>query len=164
MQNNIEKLLEEGQTLLNLGNPKKALIVYDKILLQDHENKEALLKKGHILGKLARFQQAIIHYDKVLAQDKQNLLAWLNKGLAHHFENEFQVALDCFNEVLESKPNNTTALYNKASTLVKMQNIREGLIVLEKAIELDFSIKAKAKQDLDFQEIKKLNEFKEITE
>ena len=42
-----------------------------------------------------------------------------------------------------------------------MQNIKEGLIVLEKAIKLDFSIKAKAKQDLDFQEIKKLNEFYE---
>lgn len=43
-----------------------------------------------------------------------------------------------------------------------MQNIKEGLMVLEKAIKLDFSIKAK--QDLDFQEIKKLNEFKDITE
>lgn len=37
-------------------------------------------------------------------------------------------------------------------------------MVLEKATKIDFSIKAKAKQDLDFQEIKKPNEFKEITE
>ena len=164
MENNVGKLLEEGQTLLNLGNPKEAAVIYDKILSQEPNNIEALLKKGHILGKLARYQQAIIHYDKVIEQDNQNLLAWLNKVLAHHFENEFQVALDCYDKVLESKPDNTTTLYNKASTLVKMQNVREGLIVLEKAIKLDFSIKAKAKQDLDFQEIKKLNEFKEITE
>ncbi|MCE2614356.1 MAG: hypothetical protein LVO36_00480 [Nitrosopumilus sp. (ex Thoosa mismalolli)] len=64
MQNNIGKLLEEGQTLPNLGNPKEASVVYDKILFQDPENKEALLKKGHILGKLARYQQAIIHMIK----------------------------------------------------------------------------------------------------
>ena len=164
MERDISKLLDEGQTLLNLGNPKEAGIVYDKILSQEPNNIEALLKKGHILGKLARYQQAIIHYDKVLSQDNQNLLAWVNKGLAHHFEKEYQIALDCYDKVLESKPNNTTTLYNKASTLVKMQNIKEGLIVLEKAIKLDFSIKAKAKQDLDFQEIKKLNEFKDITE
>ena len=164
MNNDVVKLLDEGQSLLNLGNPKEAGIVYDKILSQEPNNIEALLKKGHILGKLARYQQAIIHYDKVLSQDNQNLLAWINKGLAHHFEKEYQIALDCYDKVLESKPNNTTTLYNKASTLVKMQNIKEGLIVLEKAIKLDFSIKAKAKQDLDFQEIKKLNEFKGITE
>ena len=64
MQYNIEKLLKEGQTLLNLGNPKEASVIYDKILFQDPENKEALLKKGHILGKLARYQQAIIHMIK----------------------------------------------------------------------------------------------------
>ena len=164
MKSDVAKLLNEGQSLLNLGNPKEGRIVYDKILSQEPNNIEALLKKGHILGKLARYQQAIIHYDKVLVLDNQNLLAWVNKGLAHHFEKEYQIALDCYDKVLESKPNNTTTLYNKASTLVKMQNIKEGLIVLEKAIKLDFSIKVKAKQDLDFQEIKKLNEFKDITE
>ena len=164
MNCDVVKLLDEGQSLLNLGNPKEAGIVYDKILSQEPNNIEALLKKGHILGKLARYQQAIIHYDKVLSQDNQNLLAWINKGLAHHFEKEYQIALDCYDKVLESKPNNITTLYNKASTLVKMQNVKEGLMVLEKAIKLDFSVKAKAKQDLDFQEIKILNEFKDITE
>ena len=88
MKKTIEKILEEGQTLLNLGNPKEASLIYDKILFQEPNNIEALLKKGHILGKLGRYQEAIIHYDKILTQDNQNLLAWLNKGLAHHFENK----------------------------------------------------------------------------
>lgn len=61
---NISKLLDEGQTLLSLGNPKETGIVYDKILSQEPNNIKALLKKGHILGKLARYQQATIHYDK----------------------------------------------------------------------------------------------------
>ncbi len=164
MKYDIQKLLKDGQMLLNLGNPTEASVVYDRILSQYPNNTEALLRKGHILGKLAKDQQAIAHYDKILAQDDQNLLAWLNKGLAHHFENEFQAALDCYDRVLKSKPDNATALYNKASTLVKMQNVREGMRVLEKAVKSDFSIKAKARQDLDFQEVKRMDEFKEITE
>ena len=77
----IESLLKNGQTLLNLGNPKDALAYYDKVLEIDPKHITALLKKGNILGKLGRFDHAILCYDKVLVQE-ENLLAFLNKGLA----------------------------------------------------------------------------------
>ncbi len=159
----IESLLKSGQTSLNLGNPKEAMVFYEKVLQQNPHQLEALLKKGHILGKLARFEQAIICYDMVLAKEKDNLLALLNKGLAHHYLKQYDVALECYDMVLEVKPQNTTALYNRASSLIKSGKITEGLQVLSHVIKLDFSFKAKAKFDVDFEEIKMLNEFKKIT-
>lgn len=157
----IESLLQSGQTSLNLGNPKDAMMFYDKILEYDPHYVEALLKKGHILGKLGRYDHAIIYYDKVLFQE-ENLLALLNKGLAHHYIGQYNIAIQCFNKVLDVKPKNTTALYNKASSFIKSGKIQDGIKILSDVVKLDFSYKAKAKFDIDFEEIRKLNEFKEI--
>ena len=159
----IDSLLKSGQTSLNLGNPKEALVFYEKVLAQVPYQMEALLKKGHILGKLARFDQAILCYDAVLSQEKGNLLALLNKGLAHHYIGQYEIALKCYDEVLNEKPQNTTALYNKASSLIKSDKTKEGLKILSQVIKLDFSFKAKAKFDIDFEEIRHLNEFKKLT-
>ena len=159
----IDSLLKSGQTSLNLGNPKEALVFYEKVLAQVPYQMEALLKKGHILGKLARFDQAILCYDAVLSQEKGNLLALLNKGLAHHYIGQYEIALKCYDEVLNEKPQNTTALYNKASSLIKSSKTKEGLEILSQVIKLDFSFKAKAKFDIDFEEIQHLNEFKKLT-
>ena len=159
----IESLLKNGQTLLNLGNPKEALVFYQKILDQDPKHLEALLKKGNIFGKFGRFDEAIICYDDVISQEKENILALLNKGLCHHNLGQYDIAVECFDIVLKVKPQNTTALYNKASSLIKSSKIKEGLELLSQVIKSDFSFKAKAKFDIDFINIRNLNEFKEIT-
>ena len=161
MTESIESLLNSGQILMNLGNPKDALVIYDKILAQEPKHIVALLKKGHILGQLARYEQAIIQYDDVLSQEK-NLLALLNKGLAHHYLGQIDIALDCYEQVLKEKPNNPTTLYNKASSLIKSGRVLEGIQILSEVIKLDFSFKEKAKFDIEFEGIRKLNEFKKI--
>ena len=157
----IKELLKKGLTALNTGNPKEALMFYDKVLKINPLEIEALMKKGHIEGKLGRYESAIVSYDKVLQQE-ENLLAFLNKGLAHHYISQYDIAIDCYDKVLAEKPQNTTALYNKASSLIKSGNLDKGFEILEQVVKLDFSYKVKAQCDLDFQEIKKLNEFKRI--
>ena len=64
--------------------------------------------------------------------------------------------------VLGINPKSTTALYNKASSLVKIGRIGEGLQILGDVAKMDFSFKAKAKFDIDFAGIHKNNEFKKI--
>mgnify|MGYP000465834848 CR=1 FL=1 len=75
---------------------------------------------------------------------------------------QVDVALDCYEQVLKEKPNNPTILYNKASSLIKSGRVIEGIEILSKVIELDFSFKEKAKFDIEFEGIRKLNEFKKI--
>ena len=157
----INEILREGQRAWNLGNPKDAMKFYDRMLTLEPKNTEALLKKGHALGKLGRYEQAILYYDKVLEKE-HNLLAVLNKGLACHYIEKYDEAITCYNIVLDEKPDNPTALYNKSSSLVKSNRIKEGLEILARVIDIDFSFRAKAKFDVDFEEIRKLNEFKEI--
>jgi len=159
----IQKLLDEGQRSLNLDNPKEALSFFQKVLDQKPTHLEALLKKGNIFGRFGRFDEAIICYQKVLLQEKENLLALLNKGLCHHNIGQYGVAIECFDIVLKIKPENKTALYNKSSSVIKSGNVQDGLIFLSELIKLDSSYKEQAKNDIDFVDIKLLNEFKEIT-
>ncbi|HJM79132.1 MAG TPA: tetratricopeptide repeat protein [Nitrosopumilus sp.] len=159
----IENLLNKGQTSLNLNNPKEALSFYQKILDQNPLHLEALLKKGNIFGKFGKFNEAIICYDDVLSQDKENILALLNKGLCYHKIEQYDAAIECFNVVLSKKPQNKTALYNKSSSIMKSGKVKEGLAVLSELIKIDPSYKMQAKCDIDFVEIKLLNEFKDVT-
>ena len=157
----IDELLREGQRAWNLGNPKDAMNFYDRVLVLEPKNTEALLKKGHVLGKIGRYKQAILYYDMVLEKE-HNLLAVLNKGLACHYIEKYDEAITCYNIVLDEKPDNPTALYNKASSLIRSNKIKEGIEILARVTDIDFSFRAKAKFDVDFEGIRKLNEFKEI--
>lgn len=64
--------------------------------------------------------------------------------------------------VLKFKPDNMTTLYNKSSSLMHLGKIDEGLEILRKIVKKDPTYKEQAKYDVDFYQIKHLNEFKEI--
>ena len=162
MQQNTEELFDLGQRALNLGNPKEALKIFTQVLSIEPEHQKALVKKGNVLGKLGKYQQAIPYYDKALEKDANDLLAIINKGLALHYLEKYNDALIFHEKALLQKPDSTTVLYNKASSLIRLNKIEEGLDILQNIIKIDFSYKAKAKYDIDFQAIKHLNEFKKI--
>ena len=158
----INDLILRGNREFNLGNPKESRKYFEQALLIEPKNIYLLQKLGNIFGKLGNYSSAIICYDKILNQEN-NLLAIINKGLALHYLKHYDRAINCFDLVLKEKPDNVTTLYNKASSLVKLNKVKEGLDVLKKVIDLDYSYKAKAIFDIDFQEIKTNNEFKKIT-
>lgn len=162
MQQNTDDLFDLGQRAFNLGNPKEALEVFTQVLSLAPKHQKALVKKGNVLGKLGRYQEAIPYYDKALENDENDLLALINKGLALHYLGEYDDAINFYNKALLQKPDSTTILYNKASSLIRLYKIDQGLEILQNTIKTDFSYKAKAKHDIDFQAVKHLNEFKKI--
>ena len=146
----------------NLGNYKKALVLFDQTLTKEPHHVMALIKKGNILGKFAKYTDAITCYDKALGVEPQNRLALINKGLALHYLQRYDDAIVCYDTILETKPDNAITLYNKASSLVRKGETRHGLEILQAAIDVDFSCKYKARTDIDFESIQKTNEFKKL--
>jgi len=159
----VDFLLLQGDRELNLGNPKKSREFFEKVLKIEPNNADALLKIGHVLGKIGSYDKAIETYNHVLKNESSNVLALINKGLALHFLERYTDAISCYDLILKQRPESTTALYFKASSLIKNKNIQSGLEVLRKAVKLNPTLRVKAKQDIDFQEIKISNEFKKIT-
>ncbi|MEM3064661.1 MAG: tetratricopeptide repeat protein [Candidatus Nitrosotenuis sp.] len=159
---NADEIFQNGTIEFNLGNFKKALMFFDKTLELRPTHIGALIKKGNILGKFGKYANAISCYDKALNIEPQNILALINKGLALHYLQRYDEAIACYDAVLQQKPANTIALYNKASSLVRQNKIKDGLEILEKTIELDFSFKYKARFDIDFEGIQRDNDFKRL--
>lgn len=149
-------------TEFNLGNFKKALILFEQVLATEPLHIMALIKKGNILGKFARYSDAVSCYDIALSVEPQNVLALINKGLALHYLTRYDEAISCYDQILQAKPDSVPVLYNKASSMVRKNDIDQGLQVLKKAIELDFSCKYKARSDIDFEHIQKNPEFKRL--
>lgn len=146
----------------NLGNYKKALKLFERVLEIEPLHVKALIKKGNILGKFAKYHDAVTAYDKALEVEPENILALINKGLALHYLEQYDSAIACYDTILKIKPNSTIAMYNKASSLVRQNKITEGLKILQKTIQLDYSYKYKARSDVDFVHLKTNNEFKRL--
>lgn len=157
-----EAVFDSAIIEFNLGNFKKALALFEQVLIIEPLHVMALIKKGNILGKFAKYHDAITCYDKVLSIEPQNKLALINKGLALHYLQRYDEAVFCYDIILGSKPDSTITLYNKASSLVRKGEIAHGLKILQKAIDYDFSCKYKARTDIDFESIQKTNEFKKL--
>lgn len=158
----MSEIFDSAITEFNLGNYKKALILFDQTLTIEPLHIIALIKKGNILGKFAKYSDAITCYDIVLGIEPQNRLALVNKGLALHYLQRYDDAIVCYNMILETKPDSAITLYNKASSLVRKGETKQGLEVLQAAIDVDFSCKYKARTDIDFESIQKTNEFKKL--
>ncbi|MFY9300535.1 MAG: tetratricopeptide repeat protein [Candidatus Nitrosotenuis sp.] len=157
-----EEIFEKGITEFNLGNYKKALLFFEKVLGADPSHVMALIKKGNILGKFGRYLDAILCYDAALRAEPKNSLALVNKGLALHYLQRYDDAILCYDAVLRLKPQNPTTLYNKASSLILQNKTAEGFAILEEVIKIDLSYKYKARFDVDFDGIKKTSEFMRI--
>lgn len=157
------EIFNHGITELNLGNPKKALSLFDKVLEIVPDHVGALIKKANIFGKFGKYLDAIPIYDMVIRAEPQNALALINKGLALHYLARYGEAIACFDEVLKIKPDSTTALYNKSSSLARQGNKVESMDVLERTIRLDYSFKYKARFDIDFEHVRTDSDFKKVT-
>lgn len=162
MTDTIEETYSHGITELNLGNTKKALSLFTQVLQQNPNHIDSLIRRGNILGKLGRYQDAVSAYDSALRIEPENALALVNKGLALHYLEMYDDAISCYDAVLRTRPSNPIALYNKASSLVRQCKIDAGLKALQEAVAVDFSYKYKARFDIDFESIKKNNDFKRL--
>ena len=68
-----------------------------------------------------------------------------------------------FNHLSRKAPHRKSMLSNMASSLIKSGKLTEGLELLSQLIKLDSAYKEQAKCDIDFIDIKNLNEFKAVT-
>jgi tetratricopeptide (TPR) repeat protein len=93
-------LLVEGQTLLDAGQPHKALEVFDRLLAAHPDHAETLVKKSTALEKLGRLPAALEACNRAIARDGGFTLAFLQKGGLLNKLNRHDEALDCFEQGL----------------------------------------------------------------
>jgi tetratricopeptide (TPR) repeat protein len=93
-------LLIEGQTLLDAGQPQKALEVFDRLLVAHPDHADTLVRKSAALEKLGRLPAALEACDRAIARDGAFTPAFLQKGGLLNKLNRHDEALNCFEQVL----------------------------------------------------------------
>lgn len=95
-----DSLLGKGQSLLNSGEPEKALACFEEALKLDANDADALVKKGSALEALRKLPEAIEAYDRAIAADNSLTVAYLYKGGVLNRMQRFAEAMQCYEQAL----------------------------------------------------------------
>jgi tetratricopeptide (TPR) repeat protein len=98
-----EVRLNQGQSLLSLGQYEAALACFDEILAGEPANIEALIKKGTALEKLQKLNEAIACYDRAIETDQTVTIAYLYKGGVFNRLERYNEALECYEKALRTQ-------------------------------------------------------------
>lgn len=146
-----------------MGRVEEALKFSNKAITLDEKFKEAWYNKGNIMSKLKRYEDALKCYDKAVKIDKNYTIGWYNRGNVLMDLKRYEEALKSYDIVLSLNPTNKKAFYNKACVYSIQKEVELAIDFLKIAIELDPEYKITAKSDLDFQNIRNLEEFQSLT-
>ena len=92
--------LADGQRLLDLNAPDKALECFEKFLSAHPEHALALVKKAAALEKLGRDEEALACCNRAIAVDGSLAVAYLHKGGLLNRLRRYDEALNCFEQAL----------------------------------------------------------------
>ena len=161
--NSYEALYSRGLVLSSLERYEEAIATYDRALAIKPNSHEALYSRGLVLSSLNRNEEAIATYDKVLAIKPDSHEALYFKGDALAELGQFEEAIAMYDKVLAIKPDKHEALYNKAYLYSLQNDEASALESLKKAITINDTYRAKAKESSLFDNIRQTLLFRELT-
>jgi len=107
-------------------------------------------------------QEARVLYEKTLQEDPRHVDALNNVGVIYLHDRDYPAAREAFSEVIRLKPNYVDGYYNLSCTYAMEGRIPESLIHLKKAMSLNPSVGAWAKNDTDLANLRGVPDFEEI--
>ena len=126
-----------GINLSALQNAKAELIVNDKsydnsIYITQKKNTESFTKPQ----EKPDYQQSLITITDVLNKNRRNPYVWYNLGNIHLQMQEFEKAIEDYTKAIQFEKNLAEAYYNRALTLLYLNNKAQAIKDLSKAGEL----------------------------
>ena len=118
---------------------------------------------GDVLTEyLGDYQRAAIAYEDAIVLDPHNSRLYSALGMARYRLREFEQALQMFGKARSLDSLDATAFYNEACVYALLSRNAEAIYSLQKAIELDASLREHAREDSDFDKIRTLPAFMNV--
>lgn len=140
----IEKLVDQGLTLANLGKSEEAIDCFDKIIKIEPKNVAAWASKGNCFIQLGQLDEAMLNIDKALELNPSDPITLMYKGNCFHALNNIENALEYYDKALKIDPKLVDALTYKAGILSNMgsyynekEKLEEAIESLQKALQID---------------------------
>jgi tetratricopeptide (TPR) repeat protein len=104
-----EILCNAASALVELGEIRKALKIFNKVLRISEEDPVLLNNAGYCMESLGRYDQALKCYQKALALDPASIPSLYNQGLCLVRLKQWDRACECLEEVVRRDPGNSIA-------------------------------------------------------
>jgi tetratricopeptide (TPR) repeat protein len=119
----VERLIEKGNSLLDKLRLKLAIEAYDEALSIDPENDTAWISRGLALDDLNRPQEALESFDKALSIDAGNSSAWYMRAGELLVMSRFQDAVESYEQAEKLDPDTFRSMQEgKMEALNKLDN------------------------------------------
>ena len=157
-----ESYFLKGLVLMQTKNYAEAIECFNKCSEERGQRYLSNSKKVERMKEAKKFEKALIYADLSANAKTLDDEFWHNKGIAYFKLKKYEDAKDCFTNALEMKELDTKILYDQAKCELFMGNEEKCLDILEKSCDLDPNIKEKLKVDIDFSQLSKNREFRDI--
>lgn len=161
--NNSEKenqLYDEAYTLFFSHEYQNAIKKADTLVNEFPNNAQGYNIRGIAKSFNGDFNSGMEDIDKALSIDGNYGYARFNKALAYELHGNMEEALKWYNKDLEIEEY-VWSYYGMASIYGRKGDVENTMIYLNKAIQMDKAVKEVAKNEHDFDPVRKSEEFKE---
>ncbi|MFI3219494.1 MAG: tetratricopeptide repeat protein, partial [Methylococcales bacterium] len=134
--NAIEKLINHGNELEDLGRFDDALASYDRALSINPDYARAHSNRGNVLQSLKRFDDAITSYNRALVIKPDYAEAFCNRGNALQALSRIDEALSNYDKALAIKPNLWLALIGRGTVLQNLNRYQEMLSACDQLLAI----------------------------
>ena len=124
---NSEDLMYHAISLMEKGQPKAAITLFNRIIKQEPKNTSALINKGLACNQIKKYSDAVTCFDLVLQINPKDSQAYNNKGIAMAEMGDTQSASECYDKAIEVDPKNSASYFNKGVLLDRLQEFDEAV-------------------------------------
>ncbi len=132
----ISAKLNLAAAAVKVGDLKKAVSAWKEVIRADGSRVEVRLDLANALFDQGDVENARFHYLQVLAVDKNNAEAFNGVGLCHLKTSKLVQAEAAFRSAIDADPKLIGAYNNLAVTLQRMNQVKEAVKILEKALKI----------------------------
>ena len=149
---NLIALNNKGYSLSKLKKYSDALVCYDKFLQINPNDKTVLINKISLFRKTGEFHKAVGICDELLKNNPDEIIALDHKLRILKKLDRFTESNTICMKLIEIYPESGEVLYEMASNFLKLGNIEQFFIYLQKAVNVLPNLKNKSKQNKEFEQ------------
>ncbi len=152
----------KGVSLKKMGLWDEALKAYEKAEEINPSDPVTLSNMGGLLLEMKRYKEALVTLDRSLKIDDRKASAWVDKGTALNKMGSYEDSDAAYDKAVAIDPRYADAYYGRACNYAIRKDKINALILLQKAVDLDATLKEYVKTDTDFNDFRDDEEFKKI--
>lgn len=164
LQKQLEQKYQEAFTDFHSKKYSTAINICDEIIKTDNNFYKAYSVKGIALCYSSKYIEGMKNIDKALELKSDYGYGLFNKALALELYAKYDDALLWYDKALAVENNYIWSYYGKASIYGRKGDVPNTIKNLKTAVDMDSSVKELAKEEPDFDNVRKSKEFQQLVQ